>query len=230
MSPRHGPSWPGLVVASLPMLGCMAMLAWRRLGQVRAMTIAAARLVVQMLVLGVVLGMVFAARNPWVVLAAAAVMLAASAYTVASRQRRTEWVLRLQSFFSMGIGAAVTMAVGTRLALRVEPWYEPGVIVPMLGMILGNSVNAVSLGAERLEGELRAGRDLIETRLALGATSRQAAEPALRAAVGAALTPVINGMMIAGIVSIPGMMTGQILAGADVADAMRYQILIYLLI
>src|SRR5690606_8868152 len=97
----------------------------------------------------------------------------------------------------------------------------------LLGMVLGNSVNAVALAVERLESELRADQDRVELRLALGATARRAAHPALRAAIGAGLTPVINGMMIAGIVAIPGMTTGQILAGADVGVALRYQVLIY---
>src|SRR5262249_13704376 len=86
----------------------------------------------------------------------------------------------------------------------------------------------VSLAAERLESELRADRDRVELRLALGATARQSALPALRAAVRAALTPITNNMMIAGIVAIPGMTTGQLLAGAPVETALRYQILIYL--
>jgi len=95
-------------------------------------------------------------------------------------------------------------------------------------MLLGNSVNGVALAAERLDSELRQNRDLVEKRLALGATSRQAAHEALQAAMRAALTPTINGMMIAGIVAIPGMMTGQLLQGADPTIALRYQILIYL--
>ena len=95
-------------------------------------------------------------------------------------------------------------------------------------MILGNSVNGVALAAERLDAELRAGRDLIELRLALGATSRQAAHDALRGrpARGCADDPQHE---IAGIVAIPGMMTGQLLAGADVRGGLRYQILIYFL-
>ncbi len=230
MNPTQGPTWPGLAWAALPMLGAMAVLGWRGLGQVRPLAVGATRLVVQMSLLGLVLGSIFAADSPWLVLAVALIMLAASAYTVSSRQRAHSRTLRLEGFGAMLIGAAVVMAVATRLALEVTPWYDPRTVIPMLGMILGNSVNGVALAAERLESELRGERDRVEWRLTLGATARQAAGPALRAAVRAALTPTINGMMIAGIVAIPGMMTGQILAGAAVDQALRYQILLYFLI
>jgi UDP-glucose/iron transport system permease protein len=224
------PSGAGLVWAAVPMLGCMAWLAIVRLGQVRRMSIAVVRLIVQITLLGLVLQGIFAAQNPWLVLAIALGMLAASAQAVGARQRKGTWLLRLEAFGTMALGAAVVMAVGTRLAMRVEPWYAPETIVPLLGMILGNSLNGVALGAERLESELRAERDRVELRLALGASARQAAAPALRAATAAAFTPTINSMMIAGIVAVPGLMTGQILAGADVSDALRYQIFIYFLI
>ncbi|MBX6312243.1 MAG: iron export ABC transporter permease subunit FetB [Isosphaeraceae bacterium] len=225
-----GPTWVGLAWASLPVLGVLVVLAARGLGQVRPLTIALMRLVVQLWLLGMVLGWVFEVRNPWLIGAIALGMLAASAHAVASRQVRDTWGLRLEAFGSIVIGSAIVMAVTLRLALRLEPWYEPRTVVPLLGMVLGNSVSGVALAAERLESELRAERDRVELRLALGATARQAALPALRAAVRAALTPTINNMMIAGIVSIPGMMTGQLLAGADVATALRYQILVYLAI
>ena len=88
----------------------------------------------------------------------------------------------------------------------------------------------MALAAERFASDLKADRDLVELRLSLGATSRQAATPALRSAVRAGLSPILNNMAIAGIVAIPGMTTGQLLAGADVGQAIRYQILLYLAI
>ena len=227
-----GPPWWGLAGAALPMAGCMAVLAWRRLGQVRGLAAGAARMVGQLFLLGAVLGWVFRSNDPRVVGAVVLVMLSASALTVGERQRRGRWAwfLRAEAFGTLAIGAATTLAVGTRLALGVRPWYDAATVIPMLGMILGNSVNGLALAAERLDSELRANRDLIELRLALGATGRQAAHEPLRAATRAALTPAIQGMSMAGLVSIPGMMTGQLLAGADVGAALRYQILIYFLI
>jgi len=221
------PGWTGLAWASIPPALALILLARGRLGQVGPMAVAMARLVVQLWLLGLVLGAIFATNSPWVVLATTFAMLAVAAHTVGARQASSRWQIRLESLVAMGVGIAITMAIGVRLALRLEPWYAPSTFIPLFGMILGNSVTGVSLAAERLASDLKADRDLVEQRLALGATSRQAATPALRAAVRASLTPIINNMSIVGIVAIPGMTAGQLLAGADVLSAVRYQVLIY---
>ena len=222
------PDWLGLAWSALPLVACMGLLAWLRLGQVGPMAVAVTRLVVQLWLLGIVLKAIFAADSPWLVLLTASVMLAVASHTVGSRQARSRWLIRAEALVAMGLGIAVPMSVSVALALHLTPWYHASTFIPLLGMILGNSVTGVSLAAERLESDLKADRDLVELRLALGATSRQAAMPALRSAVAAALTPILNNMSIAGIVAIPGMTTGQILAGADVLVAVRYQIMIYL--
>ena len=224
------PSWIGLIWATLPMLAVMAVLAWRGLGQVDRLAIAAVRLTIQIALLGSILGVIFAAKSPLLMLLIALGMTAISAYTVGSRQSSSGTRLRLEAFGAILVAAASVMSLAIVLVLDVHPWYDARIVIPMLGMILGNSVNGVALAAERLDNDLRSGRELIELRLSLGAHWRQASLPAARAAVAAALTPTINSMMIAGIVAVPGMMTGQILAGADVHRALRYQILMYLLI
>ena len=220
--------WVGLAWAGLPLAACAGLLAWHRLGQVRSIAVATARLVLQMLLLATVLRAIVAASNPLLVLAIALLMLATAAHAVGARQGRHRWEIRLEAFGAMAAGTVVVMAVSTRLAMDVRPWYDALTVIPMLGMVLGNSVTAVALAAERFESDLKADRDLVELRLSLGATARQAATPALRSAVSAGLSPIINNMMIAGIVAIPGMTTGQLLAGADVGLAIRYQILLYL--
>lgn len=221
------PSYLGLIFGFLPLFGCMLVLAVRRLGQVRPMAIAVVRLCVQLSLLASVLRWVFAHQSPGIVLGVALVMLLISAQTVGSRSGRSGLTRKLEAFGAMAVGLVIVMAVAIKLSLNLEPWYHARTVIPLLGMVLGNSVSAVSLATERFESELRSERDRIELRLALGATSRQAALPALRAAVRAALTPVINNMMIAGVVAIPGMSTGQILSGMDVGTAFRYQVLVY---
>ncbi|WP_435022356.1 ABC transporter permease [Tundrisphaera sp. TA3] len=224
-----GPDWWGLAWASLPMAVGLALLSWQRLGQVRPMLIATARLVGQMMLLAVSFGAIVAADSAILVVAVAALMLGVAAHTVASRMSSGRRVrVGVEAFAAMALGSVVVLAVSSQLALKVQPWYDARVILPLLGMILGNCVTAVALAAERLDADLEADRDLVERCLSLGASPRQAATPALRAAVAAGLTPIINNMMIAGIVAIPGMTTGQILAGADVGSAVRYQILMYL--
>lgn len=225
-----GPDWPGLAWAAAPLVLAGALLAALRLGQATALVVATARLVAQMLLLALVLGWIVAADSAAVVVGAAALMLAVAAHAVGSRRReaRGRWPLRAEAFGALAVGAVVVMAVSTRLALRVGPWYDPRTVLPMLGMILGNATSAVALAAERFDADLRLDRDLVEWRLSLGATARQAAAPALRSAVAAGLAPILSSMSLAGIVAIPGMTTGQLLAGADVGRAIRYQILLYL--
>ncbi|QDV37217.1 ABC transporter permease [Tautonia plasticadhaerens] len=230
MSDTPAPSWVGLAWASLPVLAVVATLASRRLGQARSMLVGLARMTGQLLLLGVVLDAAFAVDHPWVVGVSAVVMLSASAQAVGARHSRGGGRLRVEATAAMALGAGLAVAVSTRMALGVSPWYEPSVVIPLMGMILGNSINGVALAAERFDAELRSEADLVERRLALGATGRQASAPAFRAAVAAGLTPTINGMMVAGVVAIPGMMTGQLLAGASPGTAFRYQILIYLAI
>ena len=225
-----GPDWFGLAWASLPLILAGALLATFQLGQTRAMVVATVRLVAQMMLLALVLGAIVAADSPSLVVGVALVMLAVAAHTVGSRQtgqRGVGW-LRVEAFGSLVIGALIVMAVSVKLALHVTPWYDPRTVLPMLGMILGNTVTAISLAAERFEADLQRDRDQVELRLNLGSTARQAATPALQAAVRASLSPILNNMSLAGIVAIPGMTTGQLLAGADVGQAIRYQILLYL--
>jgi putative ABC transport system permease protein len=222
------PQWWGIAALAVPLAIGISILAVRRLGLVVPLLVATARMVLQLLALGFVLHWIFQSDNPWVVLGVAGVMLVVSAGTVSARQREGSRLLQVEVLGTLGLVVALVMAIAVKLALGVTPWYHPQVVIPLLGMLLGNSVSGVTLAAERFDSELRQNRDLVEQRLALGATSRQAAHEALQAALRAALTPTINSMMIAGIVAIPGMMTGQLLQGADPSIALRYQIMIYI--
>jgi putative ABC transport system permease protein len=226
--PPVAPSWTSLLWLLAPLGAGVAILAARRLGQAGALAYAAARMAAQLLLLGLVLRWAFDNSSPALVASVGLLMLLASAQTVSGRQRSASWTLRLEVLASLAASVVLVLAVALRLALGLHPWHRADVVIPLLGMLLGNSVNGVSLAAERFERELRDDTHRVERLLALGATGRQAAHHALRAATRAALTPTVNGMLIAGIVAIPGMMTGGLLAGADVAVALRFQVLIYL--
>ena len=126
----------------------------------------------------------------------------------------------------MLVGAGLTLAYVTAVVLRVGPWYDPRYLIPLFGMIVGNAMNGAALAAERLASELESHRGEVEAYLALGATpARAAAEPSRRA-MYAALIPSVNGLMTVGLVQLPGMMTGQILAGQSPLLAVRYQIVV----
>ena len=120
--------------------------------------------------------------------------------------------------------------VAVLLIVRVHPWYSPQYAIPFAGMILGNTLSGISLTLDRFAEELTSHRDQIETLLALGATRKEAALEPIRNAVATGLMPTINFMVLAGIVTLPGTMTGQLLAGVDPLSAVKYQIVIMFLL
>ncbi len=194
--------------------------------------IAAARTTVQLLLVGLVLKALFANVNiAWVGLMALFMLLVAG-YEVTARQSR-----RLRGGWAFGVGSLsmfLSSFAVTLFALVViignQPWYAPQYAIPLLGMLLGNTMNGVSIAMDRLTQLAWNQRAEIEARLMLGHTAREAVRDYKRDAVRAGLIPIINAMAAAGVVSLPGMMTGQILAGAAPVEAVKYQILIMFLI
>ena len=137
--------------------------------------------------------------------------------------------------FGLGTGSMMTASVLVTVfalvtALRPDPWYDPRYAIPLLGMILGNCMTGVALGLNTLTDSLFFRRASVEARLMLGATRWEAAAPVTRDALRSALIPTVNSMAATGLVSLPGMMTGQILSGVPPAEAVKYQILVTFLI
>lgn len=196
----------------------------------RDLLLASARMTVQLLLVGLVLDWVFATRNPTVILAIAVLMAGLAGVAAVNRTARRFPGIYWNSLVTI-LGASF-LVTGFALVgvLRLDPWFEPQYLIPLLGMLLGNALNGISLGLDRfMEGCVRE-RGRIESLLALGASRWEAARYDVREAMRVGLVPVVNSMMIMGVVSLPGMMTGQILAGADPGDAVRYQILIMFMI
>jgi putative ABC transport system permease protein len=153
-------------------------------------------------------------------------MLVAATKTVTDRQRGRRGTIALITGSSMLLGAGLTLAYVNAVVIGVSPWYAPRFLIPLFGMIIGNAMNGAALAAERLDSEMESRRAEVEAYLALGASPSQASAEPVRRALAAALIPAVNGLMIVGIVSLPGMMTGQILAGASPLTAVRYQIMV----
>ena len=198
----------------------------------RRFLVAAARMAVQLSLMGLVLSALFALVSPWWTGLAAVVMVAFAGREAAARQDRP-----LVGWWSYGIGtgsmltAAVLVTVfALTTALRPDPWYDPRYAIPLLGMVLGNTMTGVSLGLNGLVTGVVSRRAAVEARLMLGATRAEALRPVTRAALRNALMPIINSMSATGVVALPGMMTGQILGGVAPAEAVKYQILIMFLI
>lgn len=203
-----------------------------RLGIASSLLVSAFRMVVQLSLIGLVLRELFAASQPGLVGVIALVMLLVAGREVSARQK-----YRLRGIWGYGIGTSAmfvsSFAVsifGLAAVIRADPWWDPRYAIPVLGMLLGNTMTAVALSIDRLTVSAWQGREVIEARLMLGETGREAVSDLVREALRSGLMPVINSMAVAGLVSLPGMMTGQILAGNPPDDAVRYQILIWLLI
>ena len=224
--------WTDLAVASVLVLLNAALSLALQLGVERKLVVAAARTVIQLLLVGLVLTALFEASSPgWTALAAVA-MVALAGREVLSRQER-----RLSGGWTYGLGAGcMLLAAGLvtlfalSTAIRPDPWYDPRYAIPLLGMVLGNTMTGIALGLDTLSTGLARERGAVEAQLALGATRWDATRPLVRRSLRTALMPIINSMAAAGIVALPGMMTGQILAGADPVQAVKYQILIMFLI
>ncbi|MHB1000366.1 MAG: ABC transporter permease [Armatimonadota bacterium] len=193
-----------------------------RLGLEKDLLVSTVRSFAQLMAVGYVLQTIFNANEWYWVLLTLAVMTIVAGYTAAQRCRdipKAKWIAVL----SISIGGLGTLLILVTLGIiEAAPWY----VIPVSGMILGNSMNGASLAMNRISSEIKLRQAQIETALALGATSRQAADPAIKAASRAAMIPNINTMMTVGIVSLPGMMTGQIIAGQAPSEAVRYQIVV----
>ena len=203
-----------------------------QLGIGKRLLIAGLRMVVQLTLVGLVLKALFTLASPWLTGFAAIIMVLFAGREAIARQDRT-----FEGFWSYGIGTGSMMAAGLIVTvfglttqIAADPWYDPRYALPILGMILGNTMNGVSLGLERLISGAVLRQGAIEAQLMLGADRTEAIRPVVGDAMKAGLTPIINSMAAAGLVSLPGMMTGQILAGVEPVEAVKYQILIIFLI
>jgi UDP-glucose/iron transport system permease protein len=196
----------------------------------RRLLLAAVCTVTQLLLIGLVLEWVFRFDRWYVVLAMMTLMTTVAGVAAIQRTHIRYPGIWLRSIVATWTSSWLIAAMALFVIVRVHPWYTPQYAIPLLGMILGNTLNGVSLGLDRLGSELAGRRDQIEALLALGATRWEAARQPIRQAVRTGLIPTINAMMVVGIVSLPGMMTGQILAGASPLEAVKYQIVIMFLI
>lgn len=200
------------------------------LGIEKDLAIATVRTYVQLFALGLVLRWVFGIDSPWLVLGLLLLMMAAAARIIVKRAPDAPTGLFGSSFVSMALtGFLVTFSV-TGLIVQVEPWYRAQYVIPLAGMVLGNSMTGIALALERTFADMDARNGEMLALVSLGASPWEAAGPSIRKAMSAALIPTINSMAAAGIVFIPGMMTGQILAGADPLAAAGYQIVVMLMV
>lgn len=223
---------PDLAIASVLVILNGVLSFSLELGLERQLLIATLRMIVQLVLVGLVLKMLFALVSPWWTGFAALTMILFAGREILARQQ-----YHMVGLWSYGLGTGCMLLAASLVTIfalttqvRPDPWYDPRYTLPLLGMVLGNTMTGISLGLHNLFTGLVRDRNAVEAQLALGATRWQATLPVVRNALRSAWMPIINTMAAVGLVSLPGMMTGQILAGADPMEAVKYQMLIMFLI
>lgn len=223
---------PDLLVGALLVL-LAAGASWAmRLQLQRQVLWASLRMVVQLLLVGYVLRLVFQHASPAATLVVVCVMIAAAAREVAVRphQRLAEGGNYQIAGLVVALSSLSTVILALLTAVRPEPWFDARYAIPLMGIVLGSVLNAASLGLDSFFDGVRQGRAAIEAQLALGVPFRRAMAQHTRAAIRRGLIPIINQMTAAGLITLPGIMTGQILGGMDPLEAAKYQILLLFLL
>jgi putative ABC transport system permease protein len=217
----------GQLALALLLVGVVIAISARQgLGIGRDLVVGSLRAVVQLYLVGLILAVVFRAAQWYWVLLILAAMTAVAAQAATSRLAKPMPRARVIAALALTVSTAVTLAYVIGVIVPARPWYEPQYIIPIAGMILGSAMTSAALAGDRLQGDLRVRADEVEARLALGFSGREAVQPMARTALRAAMIPTVNGMMTVGLVQLPGMMTGQILAGSSPLLAIKYQLVV----
>ncbi len=169
------------------------------------------RMISQLLIVGYLLVFIFAIKSPWLVAGILAIMIAASSWIALGVIKKHQAKLFSATLVAILVGGGINLVLITQGVLMLDPWYEPRYVIPLAGMIFANAMNSVSLAVERLNAELDNGLAFTRAR---------------EIAFQASLIPTVNSLFAVGIVSLPGMMTGQILSGVSPLIAVRYQIVV----
>lgn len=204
---------------------------WRlKLGLSRQIMISSLRMVIQLALLGIVLKQIFSLSSPFPVMGLAIAMtIIAGVSSVRRIEHRFDHIMPT-AIFSVWASSWLVTTITVMVVVSPDPWYRPQVVIPLIGMVLGNSLTGISLAMDQFVKGLNQRRGEVEMKLCLGATRWEACRDVFSSASRTAMIPILNTMSVAGIVSLPGMMTGQLLAGANPIQAVQYQIVIMFVI
>lgn len=201
-----------------------------RLGLLRSLAWGAVRTFVQLTVIGYALTYIFTFNRLWLILLVAVFMTWVAARTATGRSNVGTQYPKTLAFAALLASNLLVGWIVVALIIGPTPWYSARIAIPIFGMLLGNSMNGIALSLERMYSSTRAHAAEVEQLIAFGARPWEAIQPYVKEAVRAGMTPTINSLMVVGLVSLPGMMTGQILGGADPHQAVRYQIVVMFMI
>lgn len=221
-----------LAIAACVIAACALVSRLLSLNTGKAIVVSALRMTIQLLLVGNVLLFVFNRTSIALTFGVLGVILCAATFEAGNRP-----TARLASRWHYGIaglailcGAGIATGIGFLTSLRPHPLFAARATIPMAGLIIGNVMNATSLTLNSLLTSVTHDRMAIEARILLGATRLKALERPIRAALRTALIPTLNQMAAAGLVTLPGIMTGQLLAGMSPVSASRYQIVLMSLV
>jgi putative ABC transport system permease protein len=222
------PLWLPRILGALALVGVAGGISyWQNVGLEVHMAVAVGRAFVQLLAIGFALELIFNRQNPLWIGVILLIMM-----TVAGRTagKRADNIPSATAIAMVSVAASTVLTLGSLLLLQVFA-FEARFVLPIAGMIIGNAMIATGLCMARLRDEIHACRQEIETALALGASSRQAVERQLRAALSTGMTPSIDSTKTVGLIALPGAMTGMILAGVTPLEAVQLQVVVmYMLI
>ena len=199
-----------IAVAFIPVLVTLGIIFYWS-DNLKSASIAVLRMLIQLLLIGYVLEFIFNANSQWIIILVLCFMLIAASWIALGALPVKRSTLLGYSLGAIAVGGIFNLVLITQGVLHADPWYQPAIIIPLAGMIFSNSMNSVSLAGERLYAELGHHNDYPRAR---------------NAAFQAAMIPLTNSLLAVGLVSLPGMMTGQILAGTSPLIAARYQIIV----
>ncbi len=203
-------TWQGLALAFIPSLVVIGIM-YRWAAGAKTAIYATLRMLIQLLLIGYVLVYIFSADQPGIIVAVLAVMLVAASWIAIRPVQNKQPRVYIDALIAISVGGVLTLLLVSQFVIGVQPWFSPRYVVPLAGMIFAGAMNTVSLAAERLQAESERGTAYSEAR---------------RTALQAAMIPMVNSLFAVGLVSLPGMMTGQILSGVSPMVAAKYQIVV----
>ena len=221
--------WPQLALSAAFLLVAAVLSLHYRLGLHKDLVVGGLRCFVQLLVMGYVLQWVFSVQSALVVVALLLVMGFFATRIAGDRIKEKQIPFFWPTFFAIQITFFAVAFVVSACVIGATPWWSPQYLIPIGGMLAGNAMNTIALALDRYFADLHRRREEVELLLLLGADSREACADIFRDALRAGMIPAINSLMGVGLVALPGMMTGQILAGATPEDAVRYQVVVMLM-
>ncbi len=204
----------GIALGFIP-VGIVIVILYRWSVDSRSAIFAIFRMLIQLVLIGYVLGYLFEADSPVLIIPILVVMLLIASWIAMRPIAGAYPGLYVNVLLAIAAGGIPTLLLVTQAVIDIQPWYEPRYLIPLGGMIFASAMNAVSLAAERAESERGHGKSGREAR---------------NAGLQAALIPLINSLLAVGLVTLPGMMTGQILSGIEPLVAARYQIVVMCMI